>query len=160
VDKIIVMNRYLIQHEINVDHIVISMSDDEKFFPPIPEKNCLGILKIEVFDWDGEILKSLYCDGKPVPQNKIYNSEHAKKVLEFVFTFLDKVKIIVAQCDAGISRSSATAAALSKIIRNDDDSFFKIYYPNKLIYSTILKEYISNKESYRTKYNLNFPDYF
>jgi hypothetical protein len=95
-----------------------------------------------------------------VPQNKIYNSEHAKKVLEFVFTFLDKVKIIVAQCDAGISRSSATAAALSKIIRNDDDSFFKIYYPNKLIYSTILKEYISNKESYRTKYNLNFPDYF
>jgi hypothetical protein len=67
------------------------------------------------------------------------------------------VNIIVAQCDAGISRSSATAAALSKIIRNDDSFYFKIYYPNKLIYSIILKEYIS---SYRTKYNLNFPDYF
>lgn len=159
-EQIIVLNRNTVQYERNIDHIVISLSDDKKFFPPIPEKNCLGILRIEVLDWDGEKVNSLYWNGDPVPDNKIYTPEHARSVLDFVFKYINDVEIIVAQCDAGISRSSGTAAALSKIIRNNDDVYFKTYMPNRLIYRTILNEYFKNKDNYRTKYNLNFPDYF
>lgn len=154
--KIVVMNKKLIQYEINVDHIVISMTDDKKLFPFIPEKNCLGILRIEVFDWDGEILKSMYYDKHIISENKIYKPEHAKNVLDFTFKYHKYVDLIIAQCDSGISRSSGTAAALSFIINGTDDIFFKPpYYPNRLIYRTILSEYFNNKKYYRNKYNLN-----
>jgi hypothetical protein len=48
---------------------------------------------------------------------------------------------IVINCEAGISRSAAIAAALSKILTGDDKVFFDQFIPNRHIYRTILTEW-------------------
>jgi predicted protein tyrosine phosphatase len=87
-----------------------------------------------------------------------FNELMAEDILYFIFGILannENVDTIVCQCHAGISRSSATTAALSKILNNDDMWVFEnkhfVYtsgwsvnerwVPNNLIYRTILKIY-------------------
>jgi len=145
------MNRRLIEFKNASDpHIVISFSDDKRFFPKIKENDgCFGILRLEVFDWDGAHLNSLFCDGEPVPEDKIFNIDHAKQILEFVDQCINEVGLVISQCDLGISRSSANAAALSCILNRTDGIFFKPpYYPNRLIYRTILDEFMNNVKIY------------
>jgi len=145
-----VMNRYDIQGaEFDCPHIVISITDDAEFFPNIPEKNCQGILQIAVWDTeDGKNFRSIHNFGaSDIPTDKIFNTHHAKEILEFVFKHLHKIELIVCQCDVGLSRSAATAAALSKILNGSDEDFFQSpYIPNKLIYETIINEYYHNRK--------------
>lgn len=139
------MNRYDIQKAyFDFPHIVISMTDDDQFFPSIPEKNCKGVLKIAVWDTeDGVFFRSLYNFGAPrIPEGKVFDECHARRILEFVYSHLHEVELIICQCDAGMSRSAATAAALSRIFHGSEGVFFNSpYIPNKLIYETILNEY-------------------
>jgi len=147
------MNRRLIEFKDAIaSHIIVSFSDDKKFFPSIRDDDgCVGILRMEVFDWDGKVLRSLFCDGEPVPENKIFNEGHAREILRFVNQYVDKIEFIISQCDAGICRSSACAAALSYILNGTDKIFFKPpYYPNRLIYRSILNEFIDNMDSYQS----------
>jgi len=143
--KIIVTSRFEIENtKYDSPHIVISITDDEKYFPDIAEKNCIGILKIAVWDTeDGENFRSIHnFTASEIPKDKIFNKVHAKKILEFVFKHLNDVSSIVCQCDMGLSRSAATAAALSKILNGNDEEFWRPpYIPNKLIYETTLDEY-------------------
>ena len=70
------------------------------------------------------------------------NSNDAIEILEFVEKNKNKVDMFVIHCNAGISRSSGTAAALS-LIYNDDDSWVfsnPKYMPNMMVYRTILTE--------------------
>jgi len=69
----------------------------------------------------------------------LFNRDFARKILDFVEKHTDK--LIICQCEAGISRSAGVAAALSKIYNEDDSFFYKNYRPNSLVYSEILKEY-------------------
>ena len=146
--KIRVMNRYDIQDaEFECPHIVISITDDVEFFPPIPEKNCQGVLQIAVWDTeDGKNFRSIHNFGtSDIPMDKIFTTHHAREILEFVFKHLPSTELIVCQCDVGLSRSAATAAALSKILNGSDEKFFKSpYIPNRLIYKTIINEYYHN----------------
>ncbi|HVH42669.1 MAG TPA: hypothetical protein VM925_10005 [Labilithrix sp.] len=49
------------------------------------------------------------------------------------------VERIVIHCDAGISRSAAVAAALSRALRGDDTEFFTgKYKPNMRVYRLLL----------------------
>jgi len=147
------MNRRMIEFKDAIaSHIIVSFSDDKKFFPSIKDDDgCVSILRLEVFDWDGKHLNSLFCDGDPVTKDKIFNEGHAKQILYFVDQYIDKIEFIISQCDAGICRSSACAAALSKILNGTDEMFFKApYYPNMLIYGTILNEFIDNMDSYQS----------
>ena len=134
-------------------HIVISMADDEEYFPEIPEKNCKGVLKLAIWDSeDGETFRSMFnYNALEIPKDKIFNNVHAKEILKFIFKHLNDVSLIVCQCDMGLSRSAATAAALSKILNGNDEEFFKPpYIPNKLIYATILDEYRSMQKGKKT----------
>lgn len=63
----------------------------------------------------------------------------AHEVLVFVREHLPEVTLIVCQCEAGISRSAAIAAALSRILQDEDSFFFAHYAPNDWIYQTLLK---------------------
>lgn len=49
---------------------------------------------------------------------------------------------VVVNCDAGISRSSGTAAAISKYFLGDDMFYFNnvLYNPNMLVYSKVLQK--------------------
>jgi predicted protein tyrosine phosphatase len=85
-------------------------------------------------------------DVKAVNAPNPFTSEHAIKVLKFVEE--NKNKTIVCQCAAGVSRSSGMAAAISKIYNGTDDWVFGNYryYPNMLVYGTILKEYFRQEK--------------
>lgn len=69
----------------------------------------------------------------------LFTPENAKAILEFTKFYLSKVELVAVNCEAGISRSSAIAGALSKIFNNTDEYFFKNYCPNSLVYRTILE---------------------
>lgn len=132
----------------DVPYIIISITSDD--FPEIPNrKNCKGILRLKFDDVEEDIGKDIIEKYKLT----LINEDHGKKILNFVFENLNKVDLIVCQCDAGISRSSATAKALDKILNHDGkteydfnliDSIFDIppFFPNKLVYRTIIREYV------------------
>ena len=70
---------------------------------------------------------------------KLISDEDAAEIMEFVNEYKDKVKTIVVNCEAGISRSAGVAAALAKIVNGDDTEIFKIRpYLNQYVYKTIL----------------------
>jgi predicted protein tyrosine phosphatase len=106
--------------------VAISISVDQTHPNIFSKKNLLQFLCLTFADRDSG--------------SEIMTKEQAKDILKFVEIHKDK-HLIVCQCDAGISRSSAVAAALSKIYFDDDTWVFndKQYRPNMHVYRTILK---------------------
>jgi len=79
-----------------------------------------------------------------------FPEDGGKQILDFVHRNLASSKhrfnLIVCQCDAGISRSRATAAALSKIFNGNDDEYFGNATPvNSTIYNNILSSHYEQK---------------
>jgi predicted protein tyrosine phosphatase len=73
-----------------------------------------------------------------------FTPEMAKEILNWTKALIKaEIELIIVQCNAGISRSSGVAAALSLIINGDDSWIFddKRYLPNRLVYRTILQIY-------------------
>lgn len=72
---------------------------------------------------------------------RAFNVKHAKKIKRFMKK-INKKDTIYCLCDAGISRSSAIAAALSKYYNGNDSNIWNDwhYEPNKHIYRMLLKE--------------------
>ena len=68
-----------------------------------------------------------------------YTPAHARSVAAFVLGSLD-VDVIVFQCEAGVSRSAAMAAAMARHIGLDDMRFFRDYLPNRLVYRLTLEQ--------------------
>jgi hypothetical protein len=98
--------------------------------PLIPE-GYVDLLQLNFYDTD------FYISDYPSIQK-----EDARKILEFVEKNKDKVDMFVVHCNAGISRSSGTVAALSFIYNGDAAWVFsdRRYIPNMLVYKTILDE--------------------
>lgn len=126
-------------------HIIISITEPNSEFPSIPaSENCLGILRLKFHDLNNEAREYIEKEYPTSPKAKslvFFNEEQARQIVDFVKAHLDLVEVIVCQCDAGISRSAGTAAALSKYITGSDEFYFKHYLPNSLVYSTILNEF-------------------
>lgn len=102
----------------------------------------LDTLQIQFDDWNAEQknkIEECYETSEKMKAMIFFSEKHAEKIIKFVKKYLDKIELIVCQCDAGISRSAAVAAALSKCLNKNDEYFFKKYLPNSLVYSTILK---------------------
>lgn len=72
---------------------------------------------------------------------RAFNKKHAKQIKRFMKK-ISKKDTIYCLCDAGISRSSAIAAVLSKYYNGDDSNILNDwhYEPNKHIYKLLLKE--------------------
>ena len=71
----------------------------------------------------------------------IYITEaDAERILSFVGEHLAEVKLIVCHCEQGISRSAAIAAALSRILQNEDEFFFRHYWANRYVYDLLLSK--------------------
>jgi len=139
--EIIVYNRSTVQN-FNTDtpHIIISIAGDlDLDFPPILTENkesCLDILRLRFWDTDKE---AAWMEKSGVG---LFKPRQAVQILKLIEKHKDVLKLIVCQCEGGISRSSGTAGALSKILNGDDTVFFKApYSPNRLVYRTILNVY-------------------
>ena len=117
-------------------HIIISITNpivnEESMilWPPaaIPDNpNCHGILRLTFWD----------ADRKKNGLDEIFTNDHATQILRFVKRHKD-IDLIVAQCEAGRSRSAGTIASLTKLHGQDDNKWFKMKTPNMLVYRTIL----------------------
>jgi len=138
--KFLITNRHAITYlKPEVDHVVISICAPGYLFPNLPENNKrLGLLQLEFVDLDRiEIARQM---GQ---EHMLMTKDQAKEILSFVNEYKDKVELIICQCDAGISRSSGAAAALSKILNNDDEWVFSStnYVPNMHVYRLLINEY-------------------
>lgn len=128
---------YQVSKEYLYTHIVIRYKTPRINYPQtIFSKYCRG--QVELFVHDYTPKESMGND-----QIILFSKEHAKKILELVEQEKDNIYHLICVCGAGISRSSATAAAIGKILYNDDSFVFDNprYVPNSHVFSTILKTY-------------------
>ena len=75
----------------------------------------------------------------------------AKEILDFVEKHINSISLIIVQCQAGLSRSVAIGAALSKIINYSDDAIYTKGIPNMFVY-TILLDYFFGSRYWKKEY--------
>lgn len=115
-------------------HLFISIRSPERDILTLPQnKERIAKLFLEFHDLD-----------HPLSHYEIFTKEHAVEVLSFVNDNQD-IKTVIINCEAGISRSAGCAAALAKILCEEDQIFFKKYLPNTLVYRTILECYFNGE---------------
>jgi predicted protein tyrosine phosphatase len=120
----------------NMEHVIISITNPDDPLAVIPfSLSCKGILRLQFHD----------IERKLTPY-KTFNKTMAKKIVKFVTDYEPKIKLFVVHCEAGISRSAATAAAISKFFYNSDQEFFTRYRPNMLVYRILLECLLEKKK--------------
>ena len=126
-------------------YVVISITEPYDDHPKLPDdKNLVAALRIKFpdadmsFEWKGSVVSPM-------------NENHARRIISFIKDIVlnntdRNITTIVCQCDGGISRSSAVAAALCKIFCNSDAFVFDNpkYKPNMYVYRMILTEFFMN----------------
>jgi len=143
--KFIVLNRDQVEHYRPIEnHIVISVKDPDQEWAKLPKNSFrLNALFLAFSDVDDRAQKILAETPEEDKKWKVvpFTQLHAKLILDCFNRWKDKINLVVVNCEAGICRSSAIAAALAKINGQDDSEFFKRYLPNSLVYRLILEEY-------------------
>ena len=123
----------------SVPYIVISFTD------PTYEDNCDRVhphkpAEIAESEHRVAVLRQSFFDvsswNTPWPAMTV---QQAEKVAKFVAEHLDKIQLIIVHCEAGISRSSGCAAALSHWLQKQDDFFYKHYLPNSHVRRYVLE---------------------
>lgn len=143
--QIIIHNRNSVRHvDIKEPHAFISITEPEECLTHIqPNRWCEGILGLRFSDVDDLLLKSLGPKGL-VPFNEI----HAKSIINF-YQSLPPINYLIVNCDAGICRSSAIAAAIH-VMRDEldmDRAIFDnpLYEPNRRVYRMIIDEWLKDR---------------
>jgi len=118
-------------HKREEDYVIISMRGADERLPFIVLKCLRPRRKAALFMKFDDVNKD--HDGW-----KTITDEQSAAISEFILRHKDLS--FVCQCDAGISRSSAVAAAISNFFTGDDGEFVKgsRYYPNEIVYSKVL----------------------
>ncbi len=128
-----VLNRYEVATATpDKPYLVISITDPEREEAALAESpNRRAVLRLRFHD------KGI---RRPLAEGKVaMTPAEAQTILDFVQAHRQEVKLIVCQCEAGISRSAAIAAALSRVVQGEDHFFFAHYAPNDYIYNTLLE---------------------
>lgn len=87
--------------------------------------------------------------------------DDARKIINFYKDYKDIVSTCIVHCEAGISRSSAIAAALMTIDKQEDMDIFENpkYAPNKHCYYTLLNTYYGSFPEQEHKFVANIEAY-
>ena len=127
-------------HEFATDrpYILISVRD------PGTEPVEVNVMPHQVARLDLEI-SDVDATNKPNLQNigniKLFTIDDAASILRLFEITRPCINLIIINCEAGVSRSSAIAAALTRIMGNSDAVYFDSkgpYCPNKFIYKMLL----------------------
>ncbi len=109
-------------------HVLVSITDIENPEAELSDAPTrLATLRLQFHDADR--------DGAGFT---LLSEEDARGIVEFVRAHRDRIRLIVCQCEAGISRSAGCAAALSKWLNGDDEAFFRLFHPNRWVYRRVL----------------------
>jgi predicted protein tyrosine phosphatase len=118
----------------DMPHIVISIRDDgcedKAKLPDNP--NRIAELFLDFADMDKPEVGFAF---------KLFSKEDARAILGLVKMTEPYINTILVNCMAGVSRSAAVAAALSILLGVSDTNYFNPrgpYYPNRLVYRTLL----------------------
>lgn len=123
--------------------ISISCPNDPAVIPD--REHCKDILRVEFDDVDIPIQ---YGFGENKKWAKLFGKEEANKILDFYEKWENKVAYLLVHCDAGISRSPAVAAAITKIgSKSSQYDFWRRYLPNSRVYSVLLTTHYERTET-------------
>ena len=110
-------------------HIIISISDPQQGRADIADNaHTVDVLFMEFHDIN-----------KAEHDMILFSQDHAVQILNFFKHYWNQIDLVIVHCNAGMSRSPAVAAALTKISNQDDNVWFKTKTPNSLVYRTILE---------------------
>lgn len=123
------------QFESDVPFAAISVSTNAGEWPVISETNRVALLQLSFADRD--MVREI--TPETIEKYGLFRQEHAKQILDFVGENWDKVEAFLVHCEAGISRSPAIAAAITKIAGGEDAYYFRHYSPNRYVYKTIIE---------------------
>ena len=158
-----------VQSTIKQKHILISIygtTGSDGAPATIPDnENRVDMLQICFDDIDNMDMDRNSFDKINQKYNfNLFSEDHARNILNFVEKNINDIDLIVVHCWAGISRSCATACALSKILNNEDDRLFKAGVPNMKVYGSILAKFFLScyNELWPKMTEINFSntDYF
>lgn len=119
-------------------HIFISVRD------PGSEPVDVAIMPHQVARLDLEF-SDVDASNKPNLKNidsiKLFTIDDAQSILRLFQITKPCINLIIINCEAGISRSSGIAAAMTRIMGNSDAEYFSNtgpYCPNRFVYSMLL----------------------
>jgi len=78
-------------------------------------------------------------DGLTLPGARLMTDEQARAIGRFASRHAGEVEVFICQCDAGVSRSAAIAAALCEAFGGDPARFFRDFEPNRYVYRKVLE---------------------
>jgi predicted protein tyrosine phosphatase len=108
----------------------ISIVTEKDTWPEINEANRVGLLQLAFAD-----ITAAEGDEK-----RVFNEDHAQRILDFVKEIWDRVDVLMIHCEEGNSRGPAVAAAISRIYLGEDKHYFlpHMYWPNRMVYRILL----------------------
>jgi len=125
---LLVLNRFsAMDFTAEKPYVVISVTDPDK--PDVLlqlSPNLRGLLRVRFHDIH-----------RPKPGFILMDADQANEIAGFVRQWHDKVEIVVIQCEGGISRSAAIAAAIAHRFSGDDLYFFQKFLPNQHVYDLV-----------------------
>ena len=135
---VVLSEREIEKYIVTEKHAVISITGPKWEHPKLPKLDSrVGLLRLKFHDVDREAKK---CT--------LFSQEQAKTIWNFFQRYQSQIEVVVCQCEAGISRSSAVAAALARAIGQNDSEFFKYYIPNRLVYRVLLEAINEQRRRY------------
>jgi predicted protein tyrosine phosphatase len=110
----------------------ISVVTEDGNWPEISAANRVDLLQLSFAD-------AIYPDSTGLLV--LFGEEDAHRILDFVKAVWDRIDLLMVHCEAGISRSSAIAAVVSRIYYGDDAPFVlsRLYEPNPLVYRIMVE---------------------
>lgn len=106
-------------------------------------ESCKAILRVEFDDLDAPVRDNL--TDRVLPYT-LFNDTHANQILDFFEDCVKWLPYMIVHCDAGVSRSPAVAAALTRIQESLDLDFWRRYIPNARVYSKIMQAWFARSE--------------
>jgi predicted protein tyrosine phosphatase len=134
--QFIITDRDGVEHGVLVrcPYVVISIRDPDKRAAIIPARPGLR-----------DVLYLAFHDAEPAAHDAcaegvtLMAEDQARQVWEFVRRWEGDVGAVVVQCEQGMSRSPAVAAALCRAYGGDWERFFEEYLPNRHVYGMVLR---------------------
>lgn len=147
--KVVALSRLFaesVSRDLKTPHVIIGIiepSEDPIAFAENSSR--LAVLSLQFYDLDYNPSEWGEKNAKEIVEqygHGIFTPTQAIQIINFVEAWKNAAKAIVVHCAAGVSRSSAVAGAISRVLNGSDEKFFgSLYVPNRFVYRTILNEW-------------------